>query len=87
MFLNTVFVILDSVNVEEFTFEYTPSATVFIVSPNGKHAYRLFISRVLQISAFCGFMLFKDSIYSMFELIIHLLFSNGLSLFSNHLQF
>ena len=59
MFLNTVFVIFDSVNIDEFSFEYTSSATMFIVSPNGTHVYRLFISKVLQTSTFCGFMLLK----------------------------
>ena len=58
MFLKTVFDIFDLVNIEKFSFQYTLSATIFIVSPNGTHVYRLFISKVLQTSAFCGFMLF-----------------------------
>ena len=75
MFLNTFFVIFDLVNTERFSFEYTSSATMFIVSSNGTHVYRLFMSKVLQTSPCFGFMVFKESINSIIEFIIHLLFS------------
>ena len=61
MFFDTVFVIFDLVNIGQFSLKCTSSATIFIVSHNGAHVYRVFISRVLQTSAFSGFMLFKDS--------------------------
>ena len=54
MFLNVVFVIFNLVNIEEFSFECTSLASMFIVSPNGtQRFYQMFYENKIFMILCC----------------------------------